>query len=395
MELFRAQGAGHLVLISSVASIRGMPGTRTAYGASKAARQRAGRGHPLRRLGQRITVTTILPGYIATDINVGRRGPMTVDLDKGVDALTAAIEREPVKAYVPGWPWRRSPGCCGCCRCRSSAASPVPVRRLAASLRVGETGRGLHQQIRIGRPRRRGCRPRRIRPRPPASRCADQAAAQASRASTAGTPAARAASASSTSITARERAHPLGQPAGGALPVADRARRARGTPARGAPRRPGRSGGSPSASSSERMAGTRFHACADSALARRPRARSPAPRRQVVGAPSTCRSGAGKTELPAPASRRRACDVARRGRRRPTARSACRSRRPRRPARRGRRRRRAGASSVTARPSSSAPTQRAAPAVDPQHRHAGSLTDSPSCASSSGPTTPASSSRTT
>ena len=34
-----------------------------------------------------------------------RRGPFTVDLDKGVDALTAAIEREPVKAHVPGWPW--------------------------------------------------------------------------------------------------------------------------------------------------------------------------------------------------------------------------------------------------------------------------------------------------
>jgi len=30
---------------------------------------------------------------------------MTVDLDTGVDSLTAAIEREPVRAYVPGWPW--------------------------------------------------------------------------------------------------------------------------------------------------------------------------------------------------------------------------------------------------------------------------------------------------
>ena len=42
-------------------------------------------------------MSTILPGYIATDINVGRRGPFTVDLDTGVDALTAAIEREPVR----------------------------------------------------------------------------------------------------------------------------------------------------------------------------------------------------------------------------------------------------------------------------------------------------------
>ena len=30
----------------------------------------------------------------------------TVDLDTGVGALVAAIEREPVRAYVPEWPWR-------------------------------------------------------------------------------------------------------------------------------------------------------------------------------------------------------------------------------------------------------------------------------------------------
>jgi NADP-dependent 3-hydroxy acid dehydrogenase YdfG len=105
MEGFRAQGSGHLVLISSVASVRGMPGTRTAYGASKAAVNALAEGIRSDVWGSDITVTTILPGYIATDINVGRRGPMTVDIDTGVDALTAAIEREPVKAYVPGLPW--------------------------------------------------------------------------------------------------------------------------------------------------------------------------------------------------------------------------------------------------------------------------------------------------
>ena len=105
MEVFRAQGAGHLVLISSVASVRGMPGTRTAYGASKAAVNALAEGIRSDVWGTGITVTTILPGYIATDINVGRRGPMPVDLDTGVDALTAVIEKEPVKAAVPGWPW--------------------------------------------------------------------------------------------------------------------------------------------------------------------------------------------------------------------------------------------------------------------------------------------------
>ncbi|SHN50650.1 Short-chain dehydrogenase [Geodermatophilus obscurus] len=106
MEIFRAQGAGHLVLISSVASIRGMRETRTAYGASKAALNSLAEGIRSDVYGSLIAVSTILPGYIATDINVGRRGPFTVDLDTGVDALTAAIEREPVRAHVPGWPWR-------------------------------------------------------------------------------------------------------------------------------------------------------------------------------------------------------------------------------------------------------------------------------------------------
>jgi short-subunit dehydrogenase len=106
MELFRAQGAGHLVLISSVASIRGMRQTRTAYGASKAAVNALAEGIRSDVWGSGIRVSTILPGYIATDINVGRRGPFTVELEKGVAALTAAIEREPVRAYVPAWPWR-------------------------------------------------------------------------------------------------------------------------------------------------------------------------------------------------------------------------------------------------------------------------------------------------
>jgi short-subunit dehydrogenase len=106
MELFRGQGAGHLVLISSVASIRGMRQTRTAYGASKAALNALGEGIRSDVLGSGIVVSTILPGYIATEINVGRRGPFTVDLDTGVRALVDAVEREPVRAFVPAWPWR-------------------------------------------------------------------------------------------------------------------------------------------------------------------------------------------------------------------------------------------------------------------------------------------------
>ncbi|MFQ1000754.1 SDR family oxidoreductase [Modestobacter sp. SSW1-42] len=110
VALFRAQGAGHLVVISSVAGVRGMRGTRTAYATSKAADAVLAEGIRADLLGDRATrgirVTTVHPGFIETDINTGRRGPFTVDLDTGVAALTAAVEREPVRAYVPEWPWR-------------------------------------------------------------------------------------------------------------------------------------------------------------------------------------------------------------------------------------------------------------------------------------------------
>ncbi len=106
MELFRDQGAGHLVLISSVASVRGMKGSRTAYGASKAALNSLAEGIRSDVLGSPIVVSAILPGYIETAINEGRRGPLTVGLDEGVRALVDVVEREPARGYVPEWPWR-------------------------------------------------------------------------------------------------------------------------------------------------------------------------------------------------------------------------------------------------------------------------------------------------
>src|SRR3954454_3591378 len=84
VELFRAQGHGHLVVISSVAGVRGMGGTRTAYATSKAADAILAEGIRADLLGDRrtraIRVTTVHPGFIETDINVGRRGPFTVDV---------------------------------------------------------------------------------------------------------------------------------------------------------------------------------------------------------------------------------------------------------------------------------------------------------------------------
>lgn len=51
-------------------------------------------------------MTTLVPGYIRTEINAGAgRLPFEVDAQTGVRALVRAIERERPKACVPAWPW--------------------------------------------------------------------------------------------------------------------------------------------------------------------------------------------------------------------------------------------------------------------------------------------------
>ncbi|WP_461022519.1 SDR family oxidoreductase [Thalassiella azotivora] len=106
MEAFRAQGHGHLVVVSSVGAVRGMPRNVTAYSASKAALATLAEGVRAETLGTPIAVTTLYPGYIRSEMNEGlRRIPFVVDTETGCRALVAAMEREPARAYVPRWPW--------------------------------------------------------------------------------------------------------------------------------------------------------------------------------------------------------------------------------------------------------------------------------------------------
>ncbi|MET9327775.1 SDR family oxidoreductase [Tsukamurella sp. NPDC003166] len=105
LEVFRAQGRGHLVLISSIAGQRGMPKAQTAYSASKAGLTAIGEGLQAEFAGSDITVTVIKPGFIETDINKGVKTSMKSSLDDGVRALVKAIDREPREAAVPSWPW--------------------------------------------------------------------------------------------------------------------------------------------------------------------------------------------------------------------------------------------------------------------------------------------------
>ena len=106
MEIFRDQGEGHLVVISSVLAMRGIGGNTTIYAASKAGVSALAEGIRLDVMGTDIVVSTMLPGFIRSEMNDNvKRTPFMADNATGCRALVAAIEREPARAFVPRWPW--------------------------------------------------------------------------------------------------------------------------------------------------------------------------------------------------------------------------------------------------------------------------------------------------
>ncbi|MET8999445.1 SDR family oxidoreductase [Amycolatopsis sp. NPDC004169] len=106
VEIFREQGAGHLVAISSVSAVRGLPHL-TAYGASKAGVAMLAEGIRASLLDTPIKVTTLFPGYIESELTTtgDEPTPMMVSTEKGVTAMMKAIEAEQPEATVPAWPW--------------------------------------------------------------------------------------------------------------------------------------------------------------------------------------------------------------------------------------------------------------------------------------------------
>jgi NAD(P)-dependent dehydrogenase (short-subunit alcohol dehydrogenase family) len=95
------------VLVSSVQAVRGFPGAMTAYAASKAGVAALAEGIRCDVIGTPIQVTTLLPGYIRSEMTAGVRGaPFMVGTEAGSRALVDAIEKEVATAAVPPWPWR-------------------------------------------------------------------------------------------------------------------------------------------------------------------------------------------------------------------------------------------------------------------------------------------------
>ncbi|GAA3539425.1 short-chain dehydrogenase [Aeromicrobium flavum] len=110
MQHFYERKAGHLVVISSVSAMRGMPSSMTTYAATKAGVAHLAEGirsDLLGRKGLDITVTTLYPGYIASEMNeqVEQEQRLMVDTETGTAAMVKYIEKEVAEASVPAWPW--------------------------------------------------------------------------------------------------------------------------------------------------------------------------------------------------------------------------------------------------------------------------------------------------
>jgi short-subunit dehydrogenase len=106
LELFKAAGSGHLVLVSSVVANRGVPGVKAAYAASKAGVSSLGESLRAEYGSGPIKVTVLEPGYIESEMTAKAESTfLLVDNQTGVEKLVNAIEREAGRAIVPSWPW--------------------------------------------------------------------------------------------------------------------------------------------------------------------------------------------------------------------------------------------------------------------------------------------------
>ncbi len=109
MEVFRAQQGGHLVMVSSMSALRGLPKTVTTYAATKAGVAHLVEGLRTEFYGMSgYDFTVLYPGYIASEMNDGveaAENKMMVSTEKGVAAMVSAIEKKRGSACVPPLPW--------------------------------------------------------------------------------------------------------------------------------------------------------------------------------------------------------------------------------------------------------------------------------------------------
>lgn len=98
----RNRGSGHLVGISSVAGVRGLPGA-AAYSASKAAVGRYLESLRVELRGTGVAVSDIRPGYIRTPMTAvnAYRMPFLMDVDEAARRFIVVIDKRASQATIP------------------------------------------------------------------------------------------------------------------------------------------------------------------------------------------------------------------------------------------------------------------------------------------------------
>lgn len=105
VTIFREQGGGQIVGVSSIAAVRGLRG-QSAYCASKAGFSRYLESLRCETLDDGIAVTELAPGFIDTDLNRSvEKRPFLVTAERGTRIMADLIERRVGHRYVPRWPW--------------------------------------------------------------------------------------------------------------------------------------------------------------------------------------------------------------------------------------------------------------------------------------------------
>ena len=107
-EHFLTRGKGHVVGISSLASLQPMP-LQAAYSASKAGFSMYLEVARIDLRMKGITISNILPGYIATDIVDGvdiSKMPFAISVAQAAREMANLIERRVASGVVPAFPWK-------------------------------------------------------------------------------------------------------------------------------------------------------------------------------------------------------------------------------------------------------------------------------------------------
>jgi short-subunit dehydrogenase len=105
IPIMRRQGSGHIVGITSLAGVRGMP-TSASYSASKAGFHTYLEAARTELAAQGIKVSTISPGFIDTAINQHQRWrPFLITPETGARKLADLIDRGVRHATLPFFPW--------------------------------------------------------------------------------------------------------------------------------------------------------------------------------------------------------------------------------------------------------------------------------------------------